>query len=134
MLLLWVIVTLMKSRAPRLMLSSGTMECKHTYQERVNNMSSEEFKSAASPYTKLLAEQRLTSDLLSKGIDKDGVAFSEKIYIIEKCRKFNDERSRKNNSLISAVTSAVSITISLAALYVSIRGVPSFLIQFMAAG
>ena len=72
-------------------------------------MSSEEFEKAASPYTKLLAEQRLTNDLLSKGIDKDGVAFSEKIYIIEKCRKAKDEESRKKSGKRALI--ALSLTV-----------------------
>ena len=112
------------------------MECKHTYQERVNNMSNEEFKSAASPYTKLLTEQEKTTKAMIGNSNLVSVSnkLLQKIVDYKELQKNGDIKFRKNSSLTSALTSAVSITISLAALYVSIRGVPGFLIQFLAAG
>ena len=52
---------------------------------------------------------RRISEQLATGIDKDGVAFSEKIYIIEKCRKAKDEESRKKSGKRALI--ALSLTV-----------------------
>ena len=99
-------------------------------------MSTDKLRDAASPYTKLLTEQEKTTKAMIGNSNLVSVSneLLQKIVDYKELQKNGDIKFRKNSSLISAVTSAVSITISLAALYVSIRGVPSFLIQFLAAG
>lgn len=99
-------------------------------------MSTDKLRDAASPYKKLLTEQEETTKAITGNSNLVSVSnkLLQKIVDYKELQKNGDIKFRKNSSLISAVTSAVSITISLAALYVSIRGVPSFLIQFMAAG
>jgi len=99
-------------------------------------MSTDKLRDAASPYTKLLTEQEKTTEAIvgNSNLVSVGNKRLQKIIDYKELQKNGDIKFRKNSSITSAVTSAVSITISLAALYVSIRGVPSFLIQFMAAG
>ena len=99
-------------------------------------MSTDKLRDAASPYTKLLTEQEKTTEAIVGNSNLVSVSNKrlQKIIDYKELQKNGDIKFRKNSSITSAVTSAVSITISLAALYVSIRGVPSFLIQFMAAG
>ena len=89
---------------------------------------------AASPYTKLLTEQEKTTKAIkgNSNLVSVGNKLLQKIVDYKELQKNGDIKFRKNSSLTSALTSAVSITISLAALYVSIRGVPSFLIQLLA--
>ena len=99
-------------------------------------MSTDKLRDAASPYKKLLTEQEKTTKAIKGNSNLVSVSnkLLQKIVDYKELQKNGDIKFRKNSSITSAVTSAVSITISLAALYVSIRGVPSFLIQFMAAG
>ena len=97
-------------------------------------MSTDKLRDAASPYTKLLTEQEKTTKAIVGNSNLVSVSNKrlQKIIDYKELQKNGDIKFRKNSSITSAVTSAVSITISLAALYVSIRGVPSFLIQLLA--
>ena len=93
-------------------------------------MSTDKLRDAASPYTKLLTEQEMTTKAIIGNSNLVSVSnkLLQKIVDYKELQKNGDIKFRKNSS----ITSAVSIAISLTALYISIRGIPDILIKLLA--